>query len=84
MKIETIEKLKELVDIDANLASLQSQRAALKTTFVELTEKRMAIIDEIHSDESVARDLYRRKPRTKKEPDANPDGTPGVAKKRGK
>ena len=82
MKLETIERLKELAGLDEEIEIRTHQRAALKTQLVDLMAKREALLDIVHSDETFAKDLHRRKGRKPKE--TTPEGsTPTPAKKRG-
>lgn len=91
MKIETVEKLRDLARVGAAIESLLAQRKKLNEEHAEnilkirqeiekLAAEREAILDDVHADESVAKDLRRKRGRKPAE-GGNPAMAP--AKKKG-
>ncbi len=91
MKIETVEKLRDLANVDAAIGSMNEQRkklneehaanvARIREELAKLATEREAILEVIHADESVAKDLRKRRgPKA-----ATTEGEVKPAKKRGK
>lgn len=92
MKIETVEKLRDLANVDASIESMNGQRktlneehaanvARIREELAKLATEREAILEVIHSDESVAKDLRKRRGPKKEKVEGE---KPTPAKKRGK
>lgn len=93
MKMETVEKIRQLAEVDAQIESLKSQRKSLDAEHAAnvakirgdldvLGKTRETVLEAINADESVAKDLRKRagrKPKTEEKT----EGEVKAAKKRG-
>lgn len=94
MLMATVEKMRVLAEVDAQIESLKSQRKSLDAEHAAnvakirgdldaLNKTREAVLEDINADESVAKDLRKRAGRKAKTEEAKTEDEPKAAKKRG-
>lgn len=98
MLMATLEKMRELAEIDVQIEALKGQRksldaehfanvAKIRGDLDALGKTRETVLEAINADESVAKDLRKRagrKPKTEEKTEEKTEGaTPTPAKKRG-